>query len=272
MLNVNRHTPTNWSQLREWLRNRRGWAFRGQADCSWGLVTHLERVTSYRACSSLNTASAEAILLGAFKRGAESLLSDEPLPHTTIEWLALMQHHGAATRLLDFTLSPYVAAYFAIEDPTLTCDRAIWAIDIAAIREKAAALLVPHVKDFAKQILAIQDWADGDMTPCRVALPCAPSRAHRRLASQQGIFMVPGYLGDSFEKNLEHTCDGELAEHVQCYLMPSEWRGEVIEDLRKMNITRASLFPGLDGFSQSLNIALTSEEDALRAIRLASGG
>ena len=42
------------------------------------------------------------------------------------QWLALMQHHGAPTRLLDFTWSPYVAAFLALE--RAVDDAAVWAI------------------------------------------------------------------------------------------------------------------------------------------------
>lgn len=51
------------------------------------------------------------------------------VPTTTMEWLALMQHFGAPTRVLDITKSSYVAAYFAIEDATAGDDCAVWAIN-----------------------------------------------------------------------------------------------------------------------------------------------
>ena len=38
------------------------------------------------------------------------------VPANRLEWLALMQHYGTPTRLLDFTRSPYVACYFALEE------------------------------------------------------------------------------------------------------------------------------------------------------------
>ena len=54
---------------------------------------------------------------------------DLPVDGETDEWLALMRHHGAPTRLLDFTYSPYVAAYFAFEDAEPRDSVAIWAVN-----------------------------------------------------------------------------------------------------------------------------------------------
>ena len=53
--------------------------------------------------------------LRIFKRKAHHFLDRTPAEEEEFEWLALMQHHGAPTRLLDFTWSPYVAAFFALE-------------------------------------------------------------------------------------------------------------------------------------------------------------
>lgn len=90
------------------------WIFRGQRDANWGLQTKLERVC--RRFGSAKYLEAEQHILRQFQRRLHHYRSDVPALDDTLEWFALMQHHGALTRLLDWTKSPYVAAYFAIED------------------------------------------------------------------------------------------------------------------------------------------------------------
>jgi hypothetical protein len=57
-------------------------------------------------------------------------LKDELQPETTLEYFSLLQHFGAPSRLLDFTKSPYIAAYFAFEQATKEPDEvAIWVVN-----------------------------------------------------------------------------------------------------------------------------------------------
>ncbi|HEY0041362.1 MAG TPA: FRG domain-containing protein, partial [Flavisolibacter sp.] len=86
------------------------WAFRGQANAGWMLNNAIERTDFIRFGNGI-----EAGFVAEFQRGARNYLSKDETPEHLIEWLALMQHHGAPTRLLDFSKSPYIAAYFAFE-------------------------------------------------------------------------------------------------------------------------------------------------------------
>ena len=63
--------------------------------------------------------------LHLFKRHAPPFLGGY-IPSDDWEWLALAQHHGLPTRLLDWTYSPLVAAYFAVEQPSTEADSAIY--------------------------------------------------------------------------------------------------------------------------------------------------
>ena len=61
-----------------------------------------------------------------FRRAYYQYAQHIPASESVIEWISLMQHHGAPTRLLDFTYSIYVAAYFALESADSDC--AVWAV------------------------------------------------------------------------------------------------------------------------------------------------
>src|SRR4051812_24341398 len=105
---------TSWDEAKAvLLRFPKFWAFRGQRDSAWRLSTSIDRVPV-----TADRAIAESQLINTFKRRAHHFMVRTPLPDQEAEWLALMQHHGAPIRFLDWTRSPYVASYFAFEDAT----------------------------------------------------------------------------------------------------------------------------------------------------------
>ena len=91
-----------------------GWIYRGVADSSFTLLPKVGRV-EFRAQYSLKT---ERLLLQIFKQRAVRHVT--PQPTSDLEWLAVGQHHGLPTRLLDWTYSPLVALYFAVRDHEAT--------------------------------------------------------------------------------------------------------------------------------------------------------
>src|SRR5690606_29165357 len=83
----------------------------------------------------------EEYTLREFQRRAHHYSSDLPEKDNVLEWLALMRHHGSPTRLLDFTKSPYVAAFFAVSKAARDDSAAIWAINAKALKTHAAEVL-----------------------------------------------------------------------------------------------------------------------------------
>lgn len=275
------------------------WAFRGQRRTDWRLQTSLERVVAewssleqataqvveelepleterleglFNQLSEQAQQALEAQLSQAFNRmklaelfamqrftgSAHHYLTENLVPANKLEWLALMQHHGAPTRLLDWTLSPYVAAYFALEDASSTC--AVWAIDVVWCRAQGIRSL--RLKDPSRGTLT--DWSKDDFDRV-VAMdvpgvfPVIPPRQNVRLTTQQGLFLALGDSGKSFEENLLSYGVEELGDHVCKIEIPMDVRGEALGDLYRMNINRSTLFPGLDGFAQSIRHRLLLE-------------
>lgn len=81
-------------------------------------------MTTFLAINALR--NREIVLLNNFQRRAHHYIDDPPELDDRLEWLALMQHHGAPTRLLDFSHSFYVAAFFSMESAEQ--DAAVWAL------------------------------------------------------------------------------------------------------------------------------------------------
>lgn len=66
----------------------------------------------------------ELWMLSEFKRRAHPFI--DSLPKTIWDWLSVTQHHGMATRLLDWTANPMVALYFAVINTTRDSNPVIW--------------------------------------------------------------------------------------------------------------------------------------------------
>jgi hypothetical protein len=97
-------------------REKHGWLYRGQRGADWSLQTSLERCDR-QGIPAARRVSVELELSREFRRAYHQYALHVPRPESVLEWSSVMQHHGAPTRLLDFTYSIYVAAYFALESP-----------------------------------------------------------------------------------------------------------------------------------------------------------
>lgn len=96
------------------------WYFRGQKNAAWSLIPNIARPD---VCGPLGySVSEEKSLLQRFRDEAVMFIKED---FQTIEWLALAQHHGLPTRLLDWSSNPLTAAWFACQDESNTHDVAI---------------------------------------------------------------------------------------------------------------------------------------------------
>src|SRR6476661_1663628 len=126
------------------------WAFRGQRDASAPLYSVLSRYFMAFRVDPRAWPEQEERILRIFKRKAIHFIDHVPKRNDDFEWLALMQDHGAPTRLLDFSWSPYVAAFFALHNTTK--EGVIWACNPAEIL-KRKDLQLENPADFRKYFL-----------------------------------------------------------------------------------------------------------------------
>ena len=124
----------SWDDFLATIRTLNGeWIFRGQRE-DWKLKSRLERSCEDYKIKLKKAPGIEYQLVRDFRRRYQGNDS-QVVADDTLYCLALMQHHGAPTRLLDWTYSPYVAVFFALESSgqsgVVWCMEATWRIDQA---------------------------------------------------------------------------------------------------------------------------------------------
>lgn len=250
-----------WKEFVEFCDNLNGlWIYRGQEQ-DWALQTRLER-----ACKEFDLLKyAEMIefqLIREFKRrykGNDHDLVDDD----TLYCLALMQHHGAPTRLLDCTYSPFVAAYFALETkpkeerdkPSIVyCFNNDWLHTEA--RKKAWESLIVKRSDDDRVRRDDKSFRKLYMSESPKKFVSAENafNLNERLIIQKGVFLCPGIITAAFQSNLKQL--GGWYKEGAVIKVKLEFdlyaRKKALHELHNMNVDRATLFPGLDGFTESL--------------------
>ncbi|MBD0260821.1 MAG: FRG domain-containing protein [Cytophagales bacterium] len=248
----------SWNEFRDLVESEKynSWAFRGQREASWSLDSALARYFKDFKIHPDVWKTQEERILRIFRRKAYKFMPSIPEEDNYFEWLALMQHHGAPTRLLDFTWSPYVAAFFALE--RATNHAAVWAICPPTISNGEARILRSGVKMEAGEI---DPWINENYEDFflknreEVVLVGEPYRMNQRLIAQSGTFIIPGVLNKPVEEILVSQRFSKDAV-VKFTLDAPAMRKQAMESLYRMNITNATLFPDLDGLARSLSFEL----------------
>jgi hypothetical protein len=266
------YRPDTWNEIKHLATLLSEWIFRGHACSSWSITSSLER-TRKRVAPTLTNSQLEKNILSRFKRGAHLVSSYTPNLDNSLEWLALIQHYGGPTRLLDFTRSFYIAAFFAVE--TADADAAIWCLNPRMLNkpEENAKL---NLNENKLSIEEINNRIIDSEQDIQVAIDVEPFFLNERLIRQQGLFVMPCSLNVDFETCLFRTLVkptlilsraeidllqlqlGTFYEDASIIklIIPKIIHSDIRRDLVHMNVDAANLFPGIDGFARSLNFSL----------------
>lgn len=188
--------------------------YRGVKNKEYKLVSKIGRSS---ALKNLRHNEYERVLFDIFKLQSPPLIGS--VPKNDWEWMALAQHHGLPTRLLDWTRNPLVALYFTTEGE-FHSDGAVFIL-------KAGSMLNLVTSSSPFKI-------SGE----HVVLP--PSLTSRQVA-QAALFTVSGTPRKPLVK-------GITAKIV----IPRERKGEIQRTLKRYGIDRGALFPDLDGLAASI--------------------
>jgi hypothetical protein len=208
---------------------------------------------SYRNVSSLSRLGAgypelERHLVRNFRKYAHR---ERPGP-TTWDWLALAQHHGLPTRLLDWTFSPFVALHFATAS-WADDDAVLFAVDIEGVHEllpgdlgeglRTEGSLVFTTEGLAQHARGLRelDALSGDDP---FVLFFEPPSLNERIVNQAAVLSV---ISDP-TVHMEDWLD-DHTDLWRAWRIPAEVKEEVREHLDQANINERVLLPGLDGLA-----------------------
>jgi len=202
----------------------------------------------------------EAFFIDSFKRGAPVLESKLPSWHEHIDWLLLMQHHGAPTRLLDWTQSAIIALYFVVSECS-SDDGELWAMLPDELNKYSDLKDVPTLADpivlyLAGEPLCITEFDKKNLLSNLLGRskgfddPVAfrPSMNFPRMISQLSAFTIHP------KPSSGHTVPELLSDkkHLVRYIIPHKCKFELQQDLAALGITRRTLYQDLDSLSLDL--------------------
>ena len=199
--------------------------FRGHGSTDWPLKSAFDRW--FRGERSKKSSASER-LIEVFQKESEGLDVDRALWADRERRLALAQHHGVPTRLLDWTESPYVAAFFAFASPSATSESSvgIWCLDLSQTNV----------------------WASGS----GVDILHGPSYSNERLRNQLGWFTLLSAPYDTLEEYVKHFDDAGKA--LRQFQIPGGEARRALSDLDLMGINYSRIYPGLEGCARTAQL------------------
>ena len=233
-------------------RYRDLYVYRGVPDSNYSLITSLQRL-----CKEKRNI-VEMSLLNNFAKYAE--LEDASIKESVWRKMMLGQHHGLATRLLDWSKSPLIALHFATTEGNMDDldrrDCAVYRLDVEKLHNKLPQKYIDEMTDSNQKIFTIEmlnrvcsdlKQYDSDMKNRDMVIVEPPSMDERMMNQYSFFSIVPSGV-EKVEEILKHHEDA-----VTKFVIKRKLRWEIRDMLDMSNINERIVYPGLDGIAAWLS-------------------
>ncbi|MDB5086877.1 MAG: hypothetical protein JWR09_871 [Mucilaginibacter sp.] len=198
--------------------------FRGQ-NADYPLLPKLARLALKGEITNI-----EKLLMEEFRRGILPLSEFQP----TNNWdlLALAQHHGLPTRLLDWTYSALVALWFSVSRPAkIGINGVVW-------------ILNAEVTDFRTDTEKIDPLSN------KITKIFRSTVVSRRISAQSGVFTV--HKINENGKMIKFETNSDFSVKLTKITIPGSQFASLRKQLHIMGVNSASVFPDIDGYCKHL--------------------
>lgn len=215
--------------------------YRGEENASLTLIPSIQR--------SQKRLDVERYITNDFYTRARQIIDNPPAKHNYAGWVALMQHYGLPTRMLDWSLSPLIAVFFATETyrKLPETDGCVWVLTPGLLNEKEGFgnCIYPIDADTTQEML-LPAFKHAHHNPELVnrILACSSTENNRRMYSQYSNFTVHNSL-----ERLQDICDENMLYKI---IIPCERKKYFIDSLHVLGITESFVYPDLDHISADL--------------------
>ena len=217
--------------------------YRGHGDISWPLTPSVQREEYL---------DKEQFLANDFYMKASVTLREKPDFRSYSDWLTIMRHYGLPTRVLDWSQSPLIAAYFAVADWKRNCDQdaCIWILYPEELNRHEGFKEYLYSIDSHTAIQMIRPAFKKEYEPENPnvkdkILACYPIEHDLRVYVQQSAFTL-----HNTQRRLEEICDDSMLSRIR---IPAKAKKHFLKELGTLGISVSYIYPDSEHIAEELS-------------------